>query len=56
MLTYGHCIDSMRILYEKNGIPVLSEKHGGPGGNANAEVIFVSSGAWHHKKNQEQTC
>ncbi|KAI3463285.1 hypothetical protein Pfo_019948 [Paulownia fortunei] len=38
MLIYGMCVDSIRILYDKNGMPVLLEKHGGPGGNANAEV------------------
>ncbi|XP_020550513.1 jacalin-related lectin 19-like [Sesamum indicum] len=38
ILIYVLCIDSIRVLYDKNGMPVLSEKHGGPGGHTNAEV------------------
>ncbi|KAL0397014.1 UNVERIFIED_CONTAM: Jacalin-related lectin 19 [Sesamum calycinum] len=31
-------IDSIRVLYDKNGMAVLSEAHGGPGDHTNAEV------------------
>lgn len=40
ILIYVLCIDSIRVLYDKNGMPVLSEKHGGPGGHTNAEVGY----------------
>ena len=39
-LVYGHCIDSIVVVYNKNGKPVTSEKHGGLGGNRTAEVSF----------------
>ncbi|XP_050379792.1 LOW QUALITY PROTEIN: jacalin-related lectin 19-like [Argentina anserina] len=37
-LIYGHCIDSIVVVYDKNGKPVTSEKHGGLGGNQTAEI------------------
>ncbi|PRQ51235.1 putative jacalin-like lectin domain-containing protein [Rosa chinensis] len=37
-LVYGHCIDSIVVVYDKNGKPVTSEKHGGLGGNRTAEI------------------
>nr|CAJ38387.1 jacalin-domain protein [Plantago major] len=37
-LTYGRCIDSIRIVYEKNGKPVSGEKHGGVGGFKTTEI------------------
>lgn len=39
-LMYGRCIDSIRIVYEKNGKPVSAEKHGGEGGSKTDEVII----------------
>ncbi|OMO70881.1 Mannose-binding lectin [Corchorus capsularis] len=32
-LVYGNCINSIRLIYDKNGKPVKAEKHGGTGGN-----------------------
>ncbi|XP_010924946.1 jacalin-related lectin 19 isoform X2 [Elaeis guineensis] len=37
-LVYDRCIDSIRVLYDKNGKPVLAEKHGGNGGNLTVQV------------------
>ncbi|XP_048130001.1 jacalin-related lectin 19 isoform X2 [Rhodamnia argentea] len=37
-LVFGHCIDSIRVMYDKNGKPVAGEKHGGVGGNQTAEI------------------
>ncbi|XP_059642170.1 jacalin-related lectin 19 [Cornus florida] len=37
-LVYGRCIDSIRVGYDKNGKPVLADKHGGVGGNQTAEI------------------
>ncbi|XP_008806712.2 jacalin-related lectin 19 isoform X2 [Phoenix dactylifera] len=37
-LVYDRCIDSIRVLYDKNGKPVLAEKHGGVGGNLTVQV------------------
>lgn len=37
-LVYGLYIDSIIVVYDKNGKPVASEKHGGLGGNRTAEV------------------
>lgn len=37
-LVYDHCIDSIRVVYDKNGKPVAAEKHGGVGGSKTAEV------------------
>lgn len=37
-LVYGHCIDSMLVVYDRNNRPVKGEKHGGSGGSSSAEV------------------
>ncbi|CAK9174521.1 unnamed protein product [Ilex paraguariensis] len=37
-LVYDRCIDSIRLVYDKNGKPVSSEKHGGVGGSKTAEI------------------
>ncbi|PKI62310.1 hypothetical protein CRG98_017311 [Punica granatum] len=37
-LAYGHCIDSIRVVYDLNGKPVQGARHGGSGGNNTAEV------------------
>ncbi|WRX26725.1 Jacalin-like lectin domain - like 1, partial [Theobroma cacao] len=37
-LVYDRCIDSIRVIYDKNGKPVTAEKHGGMGGNKTAEI------------------
>ncbi|XP_072967197.1 jacalin-related lectin 19 [Typha angustifolia] len=37
-MTYGKCIDSIMIEYDKNGKPVLAEKHGGIGGNHTIQI------------------
>ncbi|KAL0429885.1 UNVERIFIED_CONTAM: Jacalin-related lectin 19 [Sesamum radiatum] len=37
-LVYARCIDSIRVVYDKNGTPVLGEKHGGVGGNTTAQI------------------
>ncbi|XP_030457536.2 jacalin-related lectin 19 [Syzygium oleosum] len=37
-LVFGHCIDSICAVYDKNGKPVAAEKHGGVGGNQAAEI------------------
>lgn len=37
-LVYGHCIDSISVVYDRNGKPVKAETHGGRGGNQTAEV------------------
>lgn len=39
-LVYDRCIDSIRILYDKNGKPVLAEKHGGNGGSLAVQVCL----------------
>lgn len=39
-LKYGRCIDSICVVYDKNGKPVSGEKHGGSGGGSTAEVSF----------------
>lgn len=38
IVMYGRCIDSIRFVYDKNGKPASSEKHGGGGGSKTAEV------------------
>ncbi|KAL7152423.1 hypothetical protein ABFS83_04G096200 [Erythranthe nasuta] len=35
---YGRCIDSIRIVYDKNDKPVSGDKHGGAGGTKTAEI------------------
>ncbi|CAA3023289.1 jacalin-related lectin 19 [Olea europaea subsp. europaea] len=37
-LKYGRCIDSICVVYDKNGKPVSGEKHGGSGGSSTAEI------------------
>ncbi|XP_065866970.1 jacalin-related lectin 19 [Euphorbia lathyris] len=37
-LLYDRCIDSIQLVYDKNGKPVTSEKHGGAGGSKRAEI------------------
>ncbi|KAF3450640.1 hypothetical protein FNV43_RR06729 [Rhamnella rubrinervis] len=37
-LVYDRCIDSIRVVYDKNGKPVAAEKHGGVGGSQTAEI------------------
>ncbi|XP_047962629.1 jacalin-related lectin 19 [Salvia hispanica] len=37
-LMYGRCIDSIRVVYDRNGRPVAAEKRGGGGGTKTAEV------------------
>ncbi|KAL2234786.1 jacalin-related lectin 19-like [Sesamum indicum] len=37
-LVYARCIDSIRVVYDKNGVPVSGEKHGGVGGNTTAQI------------------
>ncbi|KAF5204049.1 Jacalin-related lectin [Thalictrum thalictroides] len=37
-LVYDRCIDSIRVEYDKNGKPVLAEKHGGTGGSQTTTI------------------
>ncbi|KAH1145108.1 hypothetical protein AAZX31_15G021800 [Glycine max] len=37
-LVYGHCIDSIQVVYDRNGKPLTAKKHGGVGGNKTAEI------------------
>ncbi|KAB2612941.1 hypothetical protein D8674_035257 [Pyrus ussuriensis x Pyrus communis] len=37
-LVYGHCIDSITVVYDKNGKPFKAETRGGRGGNQTAEI------------------
>ncbi|GAV80272.1 Jacalin domain-containing protein/LRR_2 domain-containing protein [Cephalotus follicularis] len=37
-LNYGDCIDSIRVVYDKNGTPITADKHGGVGGSRAAEI------------------
>lgn len=37
-LVYGDCIDSIKVVYEKNGKPFMAEKHGGVGGRQTVEI------------------
>ncbi|XP_020983581.1 jacalin-related lectin 19 isoform X4 [Arachis duranensis] len=37
-LVYDRCIDSIRVVYDKNGKPFTAEKHGGVGGKRTAEI------------------
>ncbi|KAI6683628.1 hypothetical protein NL676_029541 [Syzygium grande] len=41
-LVFGHCINSICVVYDKNGMPVAAEKHGGAGGNQTAEIKLQS--------------
>ncbi|XP_043705202.1 jacalin-related lectin 19, partial [Telopea speciosissima] len=40
-IVYDRCIDSIRVEYDNNGKPVLSEKHGGTGGNRTANIKLI---------------
>ncbi|KAL2937359.1 Jacalin-related lectin 19 [Bienertia sinuspersici] len=37
-LVYDRCIDSITVVYDKNGKPVKGEKHGGNGGTITVEI------------------
>ncbi|WCJ39614.1 Jacalin-related lectin 19 [Euphorbia peplus] len=37
-ILYDRCIDSIQLVYDKNGKPVTSEKHGGIGGTKSTEI------------------
>ncbi|KAM0959740.1 hypothetical protein ACFX13_025485 [Malus domestica] len=37
-VVYGHCIDSITLVYDKNGKPVKANTHGGRGGTQTAEI------------------
>ncbi|XP_020223990.1 jacalin-related lectin 19 [Cajanus cajan] len=37
-LVYDHCIDSIQVVYDRNGKAFTGEKHGGVGGNKTAEI------------------
>ncbi|KAJ9190292.1 hypothetical protein P3X46_001511 [Hevea brasiliensis] len=37
-LVFDRCIDSIQVVYDKNGKPVTAEKHGGVGGSNTAEI------------------
>ncbi|XP_019198333.1 PREDICTED: jacalin-related lectin 19-like [Ipomoea nil] len=37
-LVYGRCIDSIRVVYDRNGRPFTAEKQGGNGGDKTGEV------------------
>ncbi|PON50739.1 Jacalin-like lectin domain containing protein, partial [Parasponia andersonii] len=37
-LVYCRCIDSISVVYDKNGKPFAAEKHGGNGGSQRAEI------------------
>ncbi|GMN37065.1 hypothetical protein TIFTF001_006514 [Ficus carica] len=37
-LVYDRCIDSISVVYDKNGEPFTAEKHGGNGGTRTAQI------------------
>ena len=37
-IVYDGCIDSIRVVYDKNGEPVSGDKHGGSGGDQTSKV------------------
>ncbi|KAI4325326.1 hypothetical protein MLD38_030737 [Melastoma candidum] len=37
-IAFGHCIDSIQVVYDKNGKAIVAEKHGGVGGSHTAEI------------------
>ncbi|KAL0010214.1 hypothetical protein SO802_005322 [Lithocarpus litseifolius] len=41
-IVYDRCIDSIRVVYDKNGKSIPVEKHGGLGGNRTAEIKLQS--------------
>ncbi|CAN6573430.1 hypothetical protein FF1_046416 [Malus domestica] len=40
-LVYGECIDSITVVYDKNGKPFKAEMHGGHGGTQTAEIKLL---------------
>ncbi|KAJ9692146.1 hypothetical protein PVL29_011292 [Vitis rotundifolia] len=53
-ICYGWCIDSIRVVYDKNGEPVSGDKHGGSGGQSSEiklqypeEKLIGVSGHYH---------
>lgn len=39
-LVYDHCIDSISVVYDNNGVPVAAQKHGGIGGSKSVQVKY----------------
>lgn len=37
-IVHARCIDSIKVVYDKNGKPFMGEKHGGVGGSRTSEV------------------
>nr|XP_043614491.1 jacalin-related lectin 19-like [Erigeron canadensis] len=37
-LVYSSCIDSIRVIYDNNGLPFAAGKHGGMGGTQSAQI------------------
>lgn len=37
-IVHGRCIDSIKVVYDKNGKPTMGEKRGGVGGTRNSEI------------------
>lgn len=37
-IVYDQCIDSIQVVYDKNGKPITAENHGGVGGSRTAEI------------------
>lgn len=37
-IVHARCIDSIKVVYDKNGRPFMGEKHGGVGGSRTSEV------------------
>ncbi|KAL9335768.1 hypothetical protein Peur_072949 [Populus x canadensis] len=37
-IVYDQCIDSIQVVYDKNGKPITAENHGGVGGSRAAEI------------------
>ncbi|ONK69979.1 uncharacterized protein A4U43_C05F28950 [Asparagus officinalis] len=40
-LVYDRCINSIRVEYDKNGRPILGERHGGSGGRHVIQIKFA---------------
>ncbi|KAL6972741.1 Jacalin-related lectin 19 [Sarracenia purpurea var. burkii] len=38
IVVFDRCIDSIRVVYDKKGVPVTAEKHGGGGGSRTAHI------------------
>ncbi|XP_042478167.1 jacalin-related lectin 19 [Macadamia integrifolia] len=41
IIVYDRCIDSIRVVYDKNGKPFQAQKHGGNGGNHTATIKLI---------------